>query len=183
MYQSKAIEELLKTNLEPEEIRLRKKEEKIQNLLDGLRTKPWTMQSLICINLIGLLLCFIFALPVFTSTRPGELYIKILMCSIPLILSMPMTIEAFFSGRKVYTNILKLLFIELANNPYEFRCSYEKDNKIKIIIEENLYHDTSHVIKEKSKHITAYLDYTKSHESIVEFIQELVKKSESTFKV
>lgn len=82
----------------------------------------------------------------------------------------------------------KELFINVCSKPYEFRIEYVKNekgnidrNKAKIIIEKNVLVDNSHVIKEKSEHITAYLDLTQSKDSLIYMIHTLAKKAEEKF--
>lgn len=79
---------------------------------------------------------------------------------------------------------IKKFFLTLADKPYEFRSSWESfhKNTIKIIIEENQYLDGGHIIKDKSRHFTAYIDASQSSKSIVKALIAMVQKAESTFK-
>lgn len=106
-----------------------------------------------------------------------------IIVSCPIFLfSILICLSDIYASRKDFILTFKKLFLEISDKPYEIRLNYEKHNKIKIVIEENLYSSNAHVIKEKSKHLTAYMDCSESHESMVKFLLELVEKSENTFK-
>jgi len=76
----------------------------------------------------------------------------------------------------------KELFNLLSEAPYEVRLSWTswQQKSIKFLIEENLVKPGG-VIKEKSRHLTAYLDYTANPVDQIRFITELVKKAEDSF--
>ena len=77
---------------------------------------------------------------------------------------------------------IKNLLVELCEKPFEVRVETSKPNKLKVIIEENLLIGGAHVIKEKSKHMTAYIDLSERYESIVGMIVALAKEAEVKFK-
>lgn len=54
-------------------------------------------------------------------------------------------------------------------------------NRFKVVVEENLFINNTHVIKGKSRHVTGYVDVSQSKESLIGFIVELVKETEEAF--
>ena len=133
--------------------------------------------------IISLLL--VFAPTVYLSfliypNSPSLLYNLI----IPLMLS-PMALFAYtLNAQKLFIKNFKSLFLNLADNPYEIRVEKVKKekNKLKVIIEENILLDNNHIIKEKSKHITGYVNLKASGDSIINLIIKLVKESEKKFQ-
>jgi len=84
-------------------------------------------------------------------------------------------------NRKV-DNLKELIYL-LMDKPYEVRIERVDwfGFKVKIIIEENLTSNGGSVIKEKSRHITAYTNLRLSRKDLTQFTLELVQKAESTF--
>jgi hypothetical protein len=92
------------------------------------------------------------------------------------------------SWLKRYLRTVQTLLVEICEKPFEVRTEWAMVNnkpdysKVKVIIEENLLINGSHVIKEKSRHITAYIDITQSDESILGMLVALAKEAENKFK-
>lgn len=82
-----------------------------------------------------------------------------------------------------YIFLIKKLFLEISSKPFEVRIEKVKgeSKKLKVVIEKNLLIENSHVIKEKSEHLTAYIDSSQSAESVISMICVLVKKAEEKF--
>lgn len=81
---------------------------------------------------------------------------------------------------------MKDLFCLLANEKYEFRYEIvRKDNdplKLKIIVEENTITEGGHVIKEKSKNFTTYVDVrTPGPRHIVGLVKMMSEKANKMF--
>jgi len=89
---------------------------------------------------------------------------------------------------KRYLQTVQNLLVEICEQPFEVRTDWAMVNnkpdytKVKVIIEENLLIHGSLVIKEKSRHITAYIDITQSEESILGMLVALAKEAEVKFK-
>lgn len=76
---------------------------------------------------------------------------------------------------------LAKLFSTLSDKPYEVRVERTGHRKLKMVVESNFIKN-GHVMKEKSQHFTSYIDLKQSTKSIVEFVVDVVKKTESSFK-
>lgn len=183
MYQSTVINSFIQSTEESETSKAKRKESKIDSILTSLKEVPkFNWSGLIFINIVLLLMTTLLFFSVKEPTDKIPANFGFFMLFSLSIVSVVIATSFFNYSQKEFLYNLKQLFLELSDKPYEIRLSYEKDKKIKIIIEENLYSSNSHIIKEKSKHLTAYLDPEQSYDSIIKFIIELVKKSESLFK-
>lgn len=175
MFQSKVIDDIINVKEESEEVKIQKKEKKINDLVAKLQFTPHKIMMLLY-TIYGTVLSFVLWVLLINTTMSETC---LLFC---IIGGFTIGVFLYNDDKKKFSNAIKQLFLELSEKPYEFRISYEKEQKLKIVIEENLYFNQSHVIKEKSKHLTAYLDFKENKESIVSFVVELVKKSESMFR-
>lgn len=103
---------------------------------------------------------------------------------LPLLISVIFIKTLEYFSKKEFKSNFRKLFINLAEKPYEIRVEEIKKekSKLKVIIEENILLDNRHVIKEKSKHITGYVNLNASGESVINLILTLVKESEIKFK-
>jgi hypothetical protein len=94
------------------------------------------------------------------------------------------TFSDWLLRRGTMRNVKKALSL-MMDKPYEVRIepvnAYNYYNKkVKIIIEENQIYSGG-VIKDKSKHITAYTDLRNSDKDLINFLFELAKKAEDSF--
>jgi hypothetical protein len=115
-----------------------------------------------------------------------ELYLR---CIIAFLILAPFSFFVAVGIQKVeqvaFSNAISNIFKCLSDKPYEIRCEFVKlwGNKVKVIVEDNTYLDGGHVIKEKTRHFTSYLDSTAPNNTILAAIVSIVKKAEADFGV
>lgn len=186
---------IMESNRDTEENKKRKKEKTIDQLIGRIKFQGDRLQSgqqtfnisVICIGLLGAI-----SLPFFMYNKTHTLdlsFWSMLLVSAVVSYAVSIVLRDYLKRYLNYSNLLKQLLVEVCEQPYEVRVELVKDGekamrnkKAKVIIEENLLISGSHVIKEKSKHISAYLDLTQPSESLIAMMATLAKKAESQFK-
>lgn len=127
-----------------------------------------------------------FGLMVGFSIYNHDIKQGLILSSIMAIIFFIMGIQMFISSKidsvNKFKKNFKQLFMNLSDKPYEIRIENTDDkNKYKVIIEENVMLCDDHVIKEKSRHITGYINNKATGESIIKVILSFVEKAEKTF--
>lgn len=181
MYESKMLDDYMKSEDPP--VGTDKDKEISQTIGEIDRLKDvYSVLSILQPIAFAMLSCW----PVTFLFQPkgamGFVPIMSVLVGFPLILLLIGECRAVNSKKKLSLE-LQNLFHLLSDKPYEVRIKWDKtsEKKLKVMVEENVVVD-SHVLKEKSKHFTAYIDHKADTKSIVKFMAMLVKEAETRFK-
>jgi len=178
MYQSEKINECISRYTNQTKTP-KQKDEEISYLLGNLSYSFFAVVGVSSLLTVVLSLLILFPLPESKGLPVVQAVAVQVVISVFVFSFLPCSIlEAYLQK-----NYLKKLLYLLMDKPYEVRIERVSffNSKIKIIIEENLTTNGGSVIKEKSRHITAYTDLRLSRKDLIEFTLELVQKAESTF--
>lgn len=185
MYSSSVLDDLLKEQEVAEaEVLKRKKTEKINQKIDRVsnmelinnsKLKFFSFLALSLFMFLGAVLLLVYNTTPFPIDPIGVFV---------LFISIFFSLATWFpyGTNKQALDALKELYVELSEKPYECRMEWVKgEQKVKVVVEANLVLDEGLVIKEKSQHLTAYLDMTQPGEKMCVMIATLIKKAEAQF--
>jgi hypothetical protein len=184
MYKSKVLEYVIKdkpaTGCDKEKLI-----EQIINLLKNA-SLGISLPVAIAISIGVPFLEVVFGFLTFSITDRPIFYIRICeVCPVIFFILFGLMIMIRSYEKLTIVNSIASLFKCLADKPYEVRCDFIKfwGNKIKVVVEDNTYLDGGHVIKEKTRHFTSYIDAYSPHTTILSAIVAIVKKAEADFGV
>jgi hypothetical protein len=192
MYKSTIIEEFLKKDVETEDTLKKKKESRINDIISVIRSDNTIKNGTAILWWVFSLIMYgsIYYMDSLMQLMRGYGFVALLFCILfPVYFSLlfagllfPILYFGYKDNLKKTLCGIKNLFFELSEKPYEFRIEMESVGKAKIVIEANQIQNNTLVVKDKSQHLTAYIDLKSSREDIVSSVVSLVKLAEEKFK-
>lgn len=193
MYQSKVIDELLNpvvADVSEEEI-IKNRENEIKNLIELLKKiqafRSISFSMAIILLMGSIILEYLFIPLLFKNQEKNIYFITVAAISVILLYGILVTLSVLcenlllknFSDNK---EILMKLFRVLTPKIYEITITKDSffPKRMKVVLEENEYFNNA-IIKDKSRHITSYLNLDATVEEKVSFVKTILTKAETDF--